>query len=425
MASERRQSGKIFYGWWIILVAGVGLFLCAAPILGYTFGVFFKSLSQEFNWSRAEISLGFSLCFIAMTMTMPLVGRLVDRFGARRVIVPSVLMFGLTLTSFYFLSASLWHFYALYMILGVVGGGTATVPYFRVISHWFDKKRGLALGLVTIGYGLGSFTMPSLSHVLLTAAGWRAAYVIIGLLIVVVTVPLVSLFLKEKPQMMGLLPDDGKAERALAEMQSGQELGMSVSEALRTGTFWLIVSAVFLIAISVMGCIIHLVPLLTDRGVSAQSAAFATSLCGGATLLGRVVAGYLLDRYFASYVAVCFFGGTALGIFLLWGGLAGGLAFVAAFLVGLGSGAESEILAYLVSRYFGLRAFGEIYGYTLASFTLGGVVGPLIMGVAFDTTGSYRLVLGILVVATATAAGLMTRLRPYRVWETQSETVSA
>jgi cyanate permease len=177
------------------------------------------------------------------------------------------------------------------------------------------------------------------------------------------------------------------------------------------------VSAFFFVSVSFHGCIIHLVPMLTDRGLSAQEAALGASLLGGGILLGRVATGYLLDRFFASSVAVCFFGATTLGVILLWSGAAGNLAFQAAVLVGLGQGAELDLIPYLVSRYFGLRAFGEIYGYAFAVFTLGGVVGPLLMGMGFDATGSYQLVLGVFAIATLTAAGLMTRLGPYRVWE--------
>lgn len=129
----------------------------------------------------------------------------------------------------------------------------------------------------------------------------------------------------------------------------------------------------------------------------------------------------MLDRFFASSVAVCFFCATTLGVSLLWSGAAGALAFVAAVLVGLGQGAELDLIPYLVSRYFGLRAFGEIYGSAFAVFTLGGVVGPLLMGMGFDSTGSYRLALGVFAMATLTAAGLMTRLGPYRMWQPVAE----
>lgn len=166
-------------------------------------------------------------------------------------------------------------------------------------------------------------------------------------------------------------------------------------------------------------------PLLTDRGFSPQSAALVASLLAGAGLIGKIGIGYLLDRCFAPSVAVCFYCGFALGLLLLWSGLAGGAVLLAVVLVGLGLGAELDVMPYMVSRYFGLQAFGEIYSCTFALFTLGGVVGPLLMGAGFDATGSYSLVLGTFAIAALTAAGLMTRLGPYRVWEAGTEPVVA
>jgi cyanate permease len=242
-----------------------------------------------------------------------------------------------------------------------------------------------------------------------------------GLLAIGVTVPVVGLLLKETPQVMGLWPDGGSGVYAGVAKKSNQEPGLSGREAWHAGTFWLMVCAFFLMSVSFHGYLIHLVPMLTDHGVPAQSAALAISLGAGVGLLGRVGAGYLLDRFFAPYVAICFFCGAALGTFLLWRGAVGGLAFVAVILWGLAQGAEFDIMAYMVSRYFGLRAFGEIYSYAFAAFTLGGVIGPPLMGVAFDSTGSYSLVLGGFVVATLIAAGLMTQLGPYRTWEAAVE----
>lgn len=413
MEKEKEKGGKIFYGWWVTLAAGIGLFVSSGPVAFYAFGVFFKPLIQEFGWSRTEISLGLALCQLVWLGAVPLVGRLVDRLGARKVIVPSAVLFGLVMMSFYFLSASLWHFYAIFLALGVVGAGNSPVPYGGVISNWFDKQRGLALALAMVGIGLGAFIMPSLAQALIDAVGWRGAYVYLGLMVIGIIVSVVWPYLKENPQMMGLLPDGETATYAGVEKQSSQ--AMSSSEALRSGTFWILAGAFFLLAAGVGGCLIHLVPLLTDRGMSAQSAAFAASLLGIATLIGRVWTGYLLDRFFASYVAVCFFCGAALGVLLLWTGVVGAFAFVAAFLVGLGTGAETDLKAYLISRYFGLRAFAEIYGYTFSAYILGALMGPLLMGIAFDFTGSYRLGLVVSAMLALTAAGLMTKLGPYRV----------
>jgi MFS family permease len=413
------KGEKIFYGWYVVLAAAIGLFMGYVPIIGFTFGVFFKPLSQEFQWSRAEISLAFSLSLLALSISLPLAGRLVDRFGARRVIIPAALLFGLGLASFYWLSAGLLHLYSVYIFLGIVGSGTAPVSYYNVISHWFNKRRGLALGLAMGGAGVGFFILPSLAYALIAEVGWRMAYVLIGLLTIVVVVPVVGFFLKEKPQMMGLLPDGIPGEKP--DAKSREVSGMELKQAWRSGTFWLMCAALFLVSLSLNGCLIHMVPLLTDRGIAAKEAAFAGSLLGGATLLGRIGTGYLLDRFFAANVAVCFFSAAAVGILLLWIGVAGFWVFVAAFLIGVGMGAEGDIMAYLVSRYFGLRAFGEIYGCVLAIYTLGAMIGPLFMGIGFDVGGSYGIVLGPFILITLVGAALMTRLGPYHAWEPTAE----
>src|SRR5689334_8349381 len=200
VTSERKRP-RIFYGWWIVVVAATGLSIGYGPVIIYTFGVFFKPVSEEFQWTRAETSMALSLSLVAMVLAMPVIGRLVDRYGARRVILPAAIIFGVSLISFSVSSLGRWHFYFVYLVLGLIGAGTAPVPYNSVLSHWFDKKRGLALGLATIGIGLSTVIMPSLAHALITAFGWRGAYTLLGLLVVVVTVPVVGLFLKERPQM--------------------------------------------------------------------------------------------------------------------------------------------------------------------------------------------------------------------------------
>jgi MFS family permease len=425
MAKRGQKSGKVFYGWWIVLVAGIGLSVGWAPILGFTLGIFLKSFSQEFSWSRAQISLAFTLSALGMTLAAPVLGWLVDRYGARRVIVPATLLFGVGVLSLYFLSAHLWLLYALFLFMGAVGSGATPLPYSKVISRWFDRKRGLALGLAAVGSSVGMAVMPPLAQALITSVGWRQTYVFLGLLSMGITLPVVGWFLAETPQMMGLWPDGTTRVPAAAAKKSAQEPGLSGREARHTATFWVLVSAAFLVSASFVGCLVHLVPLLTDRGVSAQSAALATSVGAGGALLARAGAGYLLDRFFAPYVAVAFFCGSALGVVLLWSGLGGGLAFVAALLVGFGQGAEFDILPYALSRYFGLRALGEIYGYAFAAITLGAALGPFVMGVSFDATGSYSLALISFAVASFTAAGLMAWLGPYRIGEAAAEPVVA
>jgi sugar phosphate permease len=306
MTTSEQKSGKVFYGWWVVLASGVGLAMHFGPIIVATFGVFLKPLSQEFGWNRAQISLAFSLATLVATVAVPLVGRLVDRFGARRVILPAVLLFGLSVLSLSFLSGHLWHFYAIYLLMGVVGSGTTPVPYAKVISRWFDRKRGLALGLAVAGSALGGTLMPTVAQALIAAVGWRQAYVLLGLIVMGVAIPVVGLLLKETPQMMGLEPDGETVRPAEVSKQHGTEGGLSFQEARHTSTFWFMVGAFFLVSVSFHGYIIHLVPLLTDRGLSAQSAALTVSLAGGAALIGRGGIGYLLDRFFAPYVVGSF-----------------------------------------------------------------------------------------------------------------------
>ena len=409
------QSGskKIFYGWWVVLTAAIALCLGYAPILVYSFSVFLKSLSQEFHASRSSISLGFTFANIMQSVGAPLAGRLVDRFGARKVILPSTAIFGFVLISFKYLATNLWQLYACFMVLGFMGVGTAPVPYGIVVSRWFDRRRGLALGLMMAGVSSGAIAIPAIAQHLIAIRGWRTAYAIVGLMVLGVSIPVVAIFLKDSPAKMSLLPD-GATDMHTRSERRGDEHGLPWLAARKRGTFWLMACAFFLVGASAHACVIHLVPMLTDRGVSVEKAALASSLLGVAVLNGRVLSGYLLDRFFGPYVAIFVFGGVTCGITLFWAGSAGKLALLGAFLVGLGMGAEADIIAYLTSRYFGLHSFGEIFGYLFAAFTLAGALGPLLMALGFDRTGSYRVPLLFFLLAMIIATSLLTRLGPYR-----------
>jgi MFS family permease/ubiquinone/menaquinone biosynthesis C-methylase UbiE len=413
LKSAPASREKLFYGWWVVLTAGLGLGLGYAPIVVYSFGVFLKPLVREFHASRASISLAFTLANLANAITSPLAGEWADRFGPRRVILLATSVFGIVLISSLLASPVLWKLYVFYVVLGIAGSGPAPVPYSKVVSSWFDKRRGLALGLTMFGLGSGAIVIPLVAQRLIVTLGWRGAYATIGLLVVVVSIPVVGLFLKETPDKMGYLPD-GMTTAYSTNASSDRLEGIEWHEARQDKAFWMMTSAFFFVGASVHGCVVHLAPMLTDRGITPERAALASSLLGGALLIGRVGSGYLLDHFFAPRVAFVFFGGATLGILLLWSGVPGELAYVAAFFVGLGMGAEVDIIAYLTSRYFGLQAFGEIYGYAFASYALAGALGPWLMGLGFDRTGSYRAVLFGFSAATTLAALIMLRLGPYR-----------
>ena len=418
----RGQRPRVFYGWWVVLTAAVGLCLGSPPILVFSFGVFLKALGQEFHSGRAAISLAFTLHNLISAVCAPLVGRLIDRYGARRVILPATVIFGSILVLSKILTANLWQFYAFYLTLGVIGSGMSPVPYGNVVSHWFDRRRGLGLGLMMFGLGFGAMLMPSLAQRLITMFGWRMAYGVVGSGILLISAPIVAALLKDSPEKMGLLPD-GVARARSVTAREDDDLGLTRHDAWHSPTFWLMVSAFFLVGASVHACVLHTAAILTDRGSTAQAAALASSLVGVALMVGRVGSGYLLDRFFGPRIAAFFFGGVSIGIALLWIGHSRELGFAGAFLVGLGMGAEVDIIAYLTSRYFGLRAFGEIYGYAFGAFALAGGVGTFLMGAGFDLTASYRTPLAGFFTATLVAIVLMTRLGPYRYSARRAEEV--
>jgi MFS family permease len=404
---------KVFYGWWVALIAALGLFLNSGTIVVFSFGVFAKTMGQEFHSGRAKISLAFTIHNLTSALFVPLAGRFVDRYGPRRVLLPFTALFGLILVSSRILSDAIWQLYLFYFALGLVSGGAGAMSYTTVISHWFDRHRGLALSVMMLGMGLGAVVMPSVAQQLVTAFGWRASYCIFGFVVLLIPLPMVAAFLKERPENMGLLPD-GAAEDSASTPVAVNEIGLTLREAANTSTFWIIVSVLFLITASVHACFIHLPALLTDRGSTAQLAAFASSLLGVGLFIGRVGCGYLLDQFFAPRIATLLFSTVAIGIAFLAVSHAISSALIAAPLVGLGLGAEVDMVAYLTSRYFGLRSYGAIFGTIWAVFGVSGGLGAYLMGLGFDKTGSYVVPLGGFFCAAVLAALLTLMLGPYR-----------
>jgi MFS family permease len=414
LVSEMRNARpKVFYGWWVALTAALGLFLNTATIIVFSFGFFARAIGQEFHVGRAKVSLAFTIHNLTSALCIPLAGRLVDRYGPRRVLLPFTALLGLILVCSLFLSVEIWQLYVFYLALGVVSGGAGAMPYTDVVSHWFDRHRGLAISVMMLGMGLGAIAIPSVAQRLVATLGWRLAYTVFGFSIVLIPLPVVAAFLKERPENMGLLPD-GDRETQIATRVAANDIGLTVREAVRTSEFWTIVSVLFLVTASVHACFIHLPAILTDRGSSTQLAAFASSLFGVGLFMGRVGCGYLLDQFFAPRVAALLFAAVAIGIVFLGLGHSIWSACIAAVLVGLGIGAEVDIIAYLTSRYFGLRSYGAIFGWIWAVFGVSGGLGAYLMGFGFDKTGSYVVPLLGFFCAAVLATLLIVRLGPYR-----------
>jgi len=404
---------RIFYGWMIVFVSAVGLFL-GPPLMIFSFSVFFKSLVQDFHASRATVSFAFSLFNTVGALLIPCTGMLIDRFGAKRVILWFTLLYGLSLCSALWVGSAVWQLYLLFIILGVtMASGPAPVTYGVVISHWFNRNRGLALGMSMMGIGIGSVVVPILSQRLITIFGWRTTFAIFGGAVILLPLPILAVLLQNDPGQRGLQPDGDEKIQLVPARPPARE-GLTWHEIWHEPAFWILICIFSLAGASVHGAALHMSAIFTDRGVTAERAAIATSLVGIAVMLGRLGSGYLLDRLFAPRVAILFYGATALGIAILCAGTSGPLALSASFLVGLGMGAEVESMAYMMTRYFGLRAFGTAYGHAFGAFMLAGAAGVFLMGAGFDRFHSYTIPLAALCGAMVFALILLTRLGPYR-----------
>lgn len=398
------NTSRMFYGWWVVTASIMGMIVSQGPILVFTFGIFMKPLSAEFGWSRSQVSLGLTIAILSAALCTPWVGRLIDRKGARQVAIPALLLFGIGVMALGLLPGNLVLFYLAFCVIGLLSTGGTPTAYAMAVSCWFVRRRGLALGLSMAGIGVGAALMPMLAQHAVAALGWRLAYAVMGVVIGLGALGVASR-LVNKPADLGLFPDNQPTADGLPH--APDKLGLSVGEAVRSRAFWLIGIAFFLAALAINGCSVHFVPLLTDRGVPAAEAAGIASIIGIALIFGRVGAGYLLDYLFAPFVTVFFFIGPVIGILLLYSGATGTTAMFCAALIGLGVGAEVDLIAYLIARYFGLRAFGEIYGYLFCLFCLGTAFGPLMMGVGQTLQGSYDSVLLLFAGCMAVACVLM------------------
>jgi len=398
--SANNEHSPGYPGWRVTAAASACVLVSFASLFIYTFTIFLKPLASEFGWSREAISAGFGIAALAVAASSPVLGRLLDRYPARRIILPCMTVFGCAFASLGLLTRHLWHLYAIFLVIGIVGNGTAHLAYSRALTTWFEERRGVAFSILLGGGALGAIILPPIAQFLIGAVGWRTSFAILGGVVLIVGLPC------------------GSRVRELSRVAHSAAVsasGVSLGEGLRSRIFWIIVAELFLISISQNGAITHLSALLTDRGVAPASAALAVSAMGGAILGGRLITGWLLDRFFAPRVAVCLFALSALGTFMLAGARSLGFGMVSAALIGFGMGGEGDITPYLLSRYFGVRAFSTFYGLSWTAYAIAGAVGPIIMGRAYDATGSYSALLVQLGVATLVAASLLLFLPRYRM----------
>jgi len=383
-----------YYGWRVVLAACLGVMGGFGSLFVYTFTVFVKPLGTAFGWNREAVSLGFAIAAITLGLFSPLLGRMLDRFGPRRIILPCATVFGCGVMSLALLRPAIWQFYATCFVIGLVGNGAAHLAYGRSISTWFERRLGTALAFVMVGAGLGAMILPVVAQAVVTESGWRAAYASLGGIALLLGLPLSWKYIADK----------GPAEQKSTEKRAMEHAGLTWQQGARTLAFWIIVVVLFVSSISMNGAITHLSALLTDRGITPSDAALCAALLGGVSVLGRVGTGWLLDRFFGAHVALVVNLMTAAGVALLAHAHTFTAGAAAAALLGIGAGGEAAITPYLLTRYFGLRAFSTLYGLTWTFYAAAGATGPVILGRAFDVTGSYASLLISLSIALMVAA---------------------
>jgi len=378
-------KGEFRRGWPILLASllGIGCGLAAMPF--YTAGVFAPHLAREFGWSLGEIMAGLTITTVTVIVAAPVAGILCDRYGTRPVAVASLAFFGLAYLSLATLGNSLIRFYATWMIAAALGAGTLPITFTRTVNQWFDHHRGLALGLAMTGTGLfGVLCKPLLAWVI-GLYGWRGGYVALGMLPLLVAIPMVLLLFREQA---------GKPANAVAAVarvdQSAELPGFTRGEALRHWRFWLIAVILVPISFALAGAVPNLEPILLDRGIDAATILTLTPLVGLSSIGGRLIGGWLLDRFWAPGVAFVLLGMPAVSCLILANGqLDPGMARFAIILIGFALGIEYDVVAYLTSRFFGLRAYAAIYSMFYVCFSTGAGFAPLVFGMIRDRTQDF------------------------------------
>jgi MFS family permease len=418
-------------GWPIVFAAAVGLAcgLGALPI--YSLGALTKPMVVDLGWSRAEVQGIYTWMTVGNLVAAPALGWWLDRHGVRAVTLWSTAAMAIGFVVLGLATQSLASAYAIAFVVAALGVATTPITWTRSIVSWFDAGRGQALGFALAGTGVSAALIPSYTVWLIERFGWRGAYVGLGMLTLAFALPLAAWLLREpsdaaakRAQHRATAAGNAAARAALAAPVAAASAPRDVAgrAAQRAATkpvfldfrFWLLCATFVLVGGSIAGIVAHLVPMLSDRGVSAASAAQVAGLSGIAVIIGRIGTGYLLDKFWAPGVAFVVLSLPVVSCLLLASG-AGGIpgAVVAVVIAGLAAGAEFDLMSFLVSRYFGAGRYGVVYSNLYAAFKIAAGVAAPLYGRAFDVAGSYSGILYVAAGAILVGSGLVLLLGPY------------
>jgi MFS family permease len=403
-----------FYGW-LMVMAGF-LVLMVSWGCQFSFSVFLIPLTEHFGWTRANTAGVFSVNMLLFGAGSIFSGKLTERFGPRAVVGVGGALMGTGLI----LSAAIQSLWQLYLVYGVIIGlGVSTTwgPLAATISRWFIARRGLAMGIMSLGISLGIMVLPPLSRYLITRLGWRMSFILHGLLTGLLILG-ASLLLKRDPKEKGLNPYLGNPRRStekkvpVTPMAAGQDWGFS--EALGTRTFWMIFAAYLLWLVGFYMVSVHMAAYGTDLGLSPSAAALAVSLIGGGSIFGKLFMGFLSDRIGPQKVLVVNMFMQGLSIFGLVASGSPTWIYILAVLFGFAYGGVGPQIPVVTAQFFGLSSLGSIFGVLLFSGHVGGAIGPLLGGKIFDVSQSYFWSFSLAGIAVMISFGLIFLLRqPY------------
>lgn len=394
-------------GWRVVLASLIGIGLGLSPVPFYTIGMLAPELAKQFHWEFAQIMGGITIMTATVLVAAPVVGLLADRFGVRRVVLISIAAFGISFAAFAATAGSLPWFYANWALISVAGVGTLPITWTRAVNNWFDARKGLALGLSLLGTGLFGFLIKPVCAWLIAHVGWRMTYIAIGAMPLGISLPVAWVNFHDTAE--------GVAGRSSRKAESP---GLTFGAALREWRFWLLAFAFVPISFALGGPIPNMENILALHGFNAEAVATLVSFIGLSVVGGRIIGGWLIDRLWAPGVAFLLLSTPALSCWLLsraalsYSGALIGISFV-----GFAAGVEYDLMAFLVARYFGMRAYAAIYGSLYGCFALGAGVGPFVFGAAFDRTHSYRVVLEISAAMLVASALTLLALGRYRIFE--------
>jgi MFS family permease len=389
----------------LVMVSMIGLAISTSHI--YTMGIFLGPIERALGWSRGQISGGLMMNSVVAVLFAPFFGRLIDRFGVRRVGLPGMVIYCAGIMLLAATGRSVWSWYSGWLIVAVGGLLIKPTLWAAAISKSFDKQRGLALALMLCGSGLGSAVLPVVCARLIAAHGWRGAYVMLGGGALLLAFPLIFFFLRdeklETPQQRTL------ARAALP--------GLGIREAMLSTRFLRIALSALIMTVSMAGLNVHFVPMITARGLGPGTAAAAAGCIGITSILGRLITGILLDRWNGPIIGAISFSLPLLAA-ALWLDYDGSMtsALIIAAAVGFSLGAEVDIIAYLSTRYFGLRNYGTVFGTVVGLLAFGGGVGPTLAGLVYDRTHSYDFFVWCAIPAFLLAALLIGSMGRYPVF---------